>query len=130
MPGAESLLLSAPSGWNPSEAGVDVVAAAGLRSPHSEELIDYDRAAHPMADGGLVTVRRNARTTRIAVPDPPGADLIVHPLLAFTAAMCARRDGRQAFRAGALELDGRAWGVIAPQGAGKSSLMAALHQLR
>ena len=56
----------------------------------------------------------------------PSPDLVAHPYLAAAATVVNRWAGRETFHSGAFVRHGRAWAVLGPRTAGKSSLLAAL----
>jgi hypothetical protein len=74
-----------------------------------------------------VLVERRARRSLLTHPHQLSDEDVVHPFLAFTAAVVARWAGRHCFHAGAIVANGAAWGVLGDQGAGKSSTLAWLH---
>ena len=71
-------------------------------------------------------VDRTTSTTTFELPHPRPAELVVHPMLSFTAVVAARWSGAQSFHAGAFLLNGGAWGVLGRKGTGKSTLLAGL----
>ena len=70
---------------------------------------------------------RASGTARLATNEPEDGRL-VHPFLTAAAAIFSWWCERDAFHAGAFAVDGRAWGVIGDNEAGKSTLLAALAQ--
>ena len=88
------------------------------------ERVDERSAVLRLRTGGTVELDREAgeavyTTARLLTPDE-----LVHPFLAPAAAVMSYWLGRDALHAGAFAVDGRAWGVIAERGAGKSSTLA------
>jgi hypothetical protein len=118
LPDAEPVLGPADSSW-PTWA---VLQLKG--SEAADEFIGPDNAAKPYPEGGCTLVDRRTNTTTFVLPELRPADLIVHPMLSFTAVVAARWSGAQSFHAGAFVLDGGAWGVLGRKGAGKSTLLA------
>ena len=118
LPNAERVLGPAESSW-PTWA---IVQLKG--SEAAEEFIGPDSAAKPYPEGGGTLVERRTSTTTFVLPEPRPPDLIVHPMLSFTAVVAARWSGAQSFHAGAFVVDGGAWGVLGGKGAGKSTLLA------
>lgn len=66
-----------------------------------------------------------AGATAIYSGPPLSPDELVHPYLCPTAAVFSRWQGREAFHAGALIVNGGAWALLGPKEAGKSTLLAA-----
>ena len=118
MPDAAAVLGPAESSW----LSWTVVQIRG--SEEVEEFIGSSSAAKPYPEGGCTRVDRRTSTTTFVLPEPRPADLIVHPMLSFTAVVAARWSGAQSFHAGAFVVDGGAWGVLGRKGAGKSTLLA------
>jgi hypothetical protein len=90
-------------------------------------LVGDDRAEAPLPEGGHVVLDRRRATATFFTPRPLADPELIHPHLARAASVFGRWAGRQAVHAGAFLLDGRAWGVIGANAAGKSTLLAALH---
>lgn len=120
MPDAMPVLASANANW----LDWSIIQISGSEDPL--EHIGPDEAIKPIVGGGCSRVDRAGRTTTFILPEPPPADLIVHPMLSFTAVVAARWSGAQSFHAGAFVVDGGAWGVLGRKGAGKSTLLAAM----
>jgi hypothetical protein len=120
MPDATPVLASADAKW----LDWTITQISGSCVP--EEHIGPDEAVKPIVGGGCSRVDRQGRTTTFILPEPRPADLIVHPMLSFTAVVAARWSGAQSFHAGAFVVDGGAWGVLGRKGAGKSTLLAAI----
>jgi hypothetical protein len=122
--GARELLLAAPADW-PN-------LALERRSVNGEEptqdSIGPDRARLPLQRGWVDIDRERAKATFFLRTSPSDGDL-VHPYLAPAAAVAARWAGRESFHAGAVIVNGGAWGVLGEKESGKSSTMAwlALH---
>jgi hypothetical protein len=78
---------------------------------------------------GEVTVDRNERSVTIAGSVPRDSASLAHPGLAFGSVMLAYWRGDEGFHASGIVVDGRAWALSGPRGAGKSTLVAwlALH---
>jgi len=75
---------------------------------------------------GWVELDRDRRTSTVTLPGPAGDRELVHPYLASTAGVAAHWHGQQSFHAGAVVVNGAAWGLLGERGAGKSSLLAQL----
>ncbi len=95
------------------------------RPPPPERPLDHASGVRLLADGRTLALDR-ARGEATFYGPPLAPDLIAHPYLAPVATTVNRWAGREAFHAGAFVADGRAWAVLGPRTAGKSTLMAAL----
>lgn len=120
IPAADHLLNPGLRGWP--------TATIERRQAAVEELeyeqVHPDRARMRLQGGGVAQVDRAAMRTVLTLPKAVRDEEILHPFLATSAAVFSRWLGRDAFHAGALVIDGGAWGVVGDKGAGKSSLMA------
>ncbi|MFC5926631.1 hypothetical protein [Micromonospora vulcania] len=87
--------------------------------------LDNWRGTRVLADGRTLAVDRLRGTATFYGP-PLTPDVLAHPYLAPVATTVNRWAGRETFHSGAFVLDGRAWAVLGPRTAGKSSLLAAL----
>jgi hypothetical protein len=103
---------------------VSIEADADAPVPERESFSEREVVLR-LADGSWVQVQRDGPARRIGGPSDPTA--IVHPFLAAVAVVQAGWDGRLAVHGGAFLAGAAAWGVIGAKGAGKSSLLAALH---
>lgn len=115
-------LVASPDAW-PS---VRIEREHGVTGEEAASLLDEERAVFPLLGGGQVSFHRRDRTATYRTPTRLADDDLVHPLLAPAGAVFARWMGRQALHAGALVVDGRAWGLLGQRGAGKSTLLAHL----
>ena len=118
---ARELLLDAEADW-PS---FELVARVGHADPQVQ-WVRAEGALLRLASGGEVEIDRARGRALFTLPSLPTAAELVHPYLAPVAAVAARWLGRESFHAGAVSVDGEAWGVLGDKGAGKSSLLAAL----
>ncbi|MGC5290929.1 hypothetical protein [Micromonospora sp. DT231] len=115
LPPAEGAAL----GWPAVRVGqVDV-------PPPPPVPLDDRRGTRILADGRTLAVDRLRGTATFYGP-PLAADVLAHPYLAPVATTVNRWAGRETFHSGAFLLAGRAWAVLGPRTAGKSSLLAAL----
>lgn len=78
-----------------------------------------------LPDGRHLALDRRAGTATFHGPPLP-PDEVAHPYLGAAATPFARWSGRETFHAGAFVAAGRAWVVVGPKEAGKSTLMATL----
>lgn len=119
-------LLAADPSWPEWEVAYEPVAEGWASL---SEHFDEERAvlrAHP--DGRLTLDRRAGRST-LMLAQPVSPEGLVHPYLASTAAFVGHWMGRSPFHAGAFSVDGRVWGVLGDQEAGKSTTLMALHRM-
>lgn len=138
--GADIILGKVPATWlpwrvdaavasdDPEQPAPAMTVTDGPRDGSAEFpiLIGRDRARSPVAGGGTVSVQRLESATSFVLPFALPFELLMHPLLAFTAVVTARWRGMQSFHAGAFVVAGGAWGILGEKGTGKSSLLAAL----
>jgi len=88
-------------------------------------LLDGDRGVRVLADGRHLALDRHRGTATFFGPLLT-VDLLAHPYLGPIATTFNRWAGREAFHGGAFVLAEKAWAVLGPRTAGKSSLLAAL----
>ncbi|MEU7752722.1 hypothetical protein [Micromonospora sp. NPDC049171] len=93
--------------------------------PPPPVTLDGRRGTRILADGRTLSVDRPRGTATFYGP-PLAADVLAHPYLAPVATTVNRWAGRETFHSGAFVLAGRAWALLGPRTAGKSSLLAAL----
>ena len=93
--------------------------------PPLPPIIDGDQIVEELVSGAWLNLDR-ARGVATFHGEPVRRDLITHPYLATTAVGFNRWSGREVLHAGAFEAAGRAWVVLGPSTAGKSTLMGAL----
>ncbi|AVT39503.1 nucleotidyltransferase family protein [Plantactinospora sp. BB1] len=111
----------------PDAPAVRVGQAAG--PPPGPLPLDGRRGVRVLADGRHLALDRDRGRATFYGP-PLAADLLAHPYLGAVATVFNRWAGREAFHAGAFVLGGRAWALLGPRTAGKSSLLAALAAAR
>ncbi|MFF0152999.1 hypothetical protein [Micromonospora sp. NPDC005203] len=87
--------------------------------------LDGRQGTRILADGRTLALDRLRGTATFYGP-PLTPDVLAHPYLAPVATTLNRWVGRETFHSGAFVLAGRAWAVLGPRTAGKSSLVAAL----
>jgi hypothetical protein len=120
------LLVDAPRKWPTLHLSI----RRGVPSSRAYRL-DADGAAFPLSGGGAAELSRTDNSARLTFPSLPTADTLVHPYLAPVVTMANQWWGRDSFHAGAVVVEGRAWGILGDRGAGKSSMLAwcALHDM-
>ena len=89
-------------------------------------VVTSEQVAVRLADGGYLRMSRARACATFATPVPLGDDELVHPYLGLVAGFFARWQSYEPFHSGAVVVDGGAWGLLGPKGAGKSTLNAAL----
>jgi hypothetical protein len=91
-------------------------------------FVGSDRAELIVAGGPSIIVDRAESFVEFATRDPLPDRAVVHPFLAFPAAVRSHWARRQCLHAGAVIVDGRAWAVVGDKEGGKSSTLAWLAQ--
>ncbi len=94
-------------------------------APPEPVRTDARRGVRRLADGRTLAVDRQSGTATFFGPALP-SDVLAHPYLAPVATVFNRWSGRETFHSGAFLHGGRAWAVMGPRTAGKSSLLAVL----
>ena len=114
------LLLPVPSKWpsiHLTQQRVDSGPSASLK-------IGPEQAIVPLLGGGTAIVDRDPPQAVFKVSHQLSEDELAHPYLGPIAALHAHWLGRQVLHGGALAIGQRAWGILGPRQAGKSSLLA------
>jgi hypothetical protein len=114
-------LVPAPRSW----PELELLRCVGEATHTADELGD-DGAVVVYRDKGAVEITRSPARATFTFPHRLGDGELLHPYLAAPAAIVNRWIGREPLHGGALLLDESAWGVLADQEGGKSSLLAAL----
>jgi hypothetical protein len=116
-------LPSAPVGRSVARKVVTVRQADTVAPP--PVALDERRCVRLLPDGRHLALDRRRGTATFFGP-PLTEDLLAHPYLGPIATTFNRWAGREAFHGGAFVKGDRAWAVLGPRTAGKSSLLAAL----
>jgi hypothetical protein len=97
------------------------------RTPARAPLFERRRARYTLPTGRRLEVDLDAGLARFSGPDALDEHRLVHPGLQLAAGLASRLLGRDAYHGGAfVSPDGGAWVLGGTNGAGKSSLLAAL----
>jgi len=123
LPLVPELALAEPGDGYP--AAVTISVHATDQSTPQPYALDASRSVRRLADGRLLDCHRpDGTATFYGPPLDPG--VLAHPYLGPVATTFNRWLGRESFHAGAFVVNDRAWAVLGPRTAGKSSLLAAL----
>ena len=76
--------------------------------------------------GSIFDVRRDPPEITLDLFEEPPREAIVHPVLTVPLSMLARWRGDATVHAGAIAVDGAAWGLVGVREAGKSTMLASL----
>jgi len=127
--GRPATLQSAPDGWRSVSVAREATGVGGAVQDEDEVsvTIDADRAEVRVGCTTRVLLDRASRTAHYRTTAPIPDDELAHPYLGLTASYFAMWDGRFAFHTGAFVAAGRAWGIVGPKEAGKSTLLGHLH---
>lgn len=117
-------LLDVPADW----PGIELIVETTGGPNRDAEYVDDVGARLWLSAGGVVELDRHSGRTVFYVNDRPPPAAILHPLLAGVAAVWARWHGRDSFHAGGFVAAGGVWALLGDKGAGKSSMLAALHR--
>src|SRR4051794_23643820 len=91
----------------------------GAPSPGTMEIGD-ESARVWIINGDRIDIDRAASEVRLATTSPLSDDAVLHPYLAFPAAVVSFWLGRRVFHGGAFLHGNRAWGLFAAKAGGKS----------
>ena len=119
--GCDPLLLPAERGW----PLVRIVLEISEADPPAERL-HAGSALVRLRTGGWIELDRAGGLAAYFVQRPLSEDEIVHPFLAPVAIVVSHWYERESIHAGALAVNGTAWGIVGDRLGGKSSLLAAL----
>jgi hypothetical protein len=115
--------VAVPAGSGDDGIRVEVRQCGG--APPAALALDPDRGVLRLRDGRHLAVDRAAGTATFHGPRL-SADVLAHPYLGPVATVFGRWHGREAFHGGAFVAAGRAWVLLGPREAGKSSLLGGL----
>jgi hypothetical protein len=116
-------LLDVPADWPAIELSVELTP----EPDRGGEYVDDVGARLSLSAGGVADLDRHSGRTVFRVKDRPPAAAILHPMLAGVASVWARWHRRDSFHAGGFVAAGGVWALLGDKGAGKSSMLAALH---
>lgn len=108
------------------------VALEQEESPGSVFRLSDTKAELPLSDGVSRAVLNRSGHARLLLGRDYSHEALLHPLLSGTCAIFNWWHGRDAFHAGALVVNGVAWGILGARGQGKSTTLGylALHGVR
>lgn len=116
----------------PDLVGVDGDAEpVALTYRHATALSDRleqteERIAAASRGSSLIEVRRDPASITLELPNPATGEELVHPILTMPMSILARWRGDLTLHAGCFYAGERAWGVMGPREAGKSTMLANL----
>ncbi len=105
--------------------GIPVHVSQSTRRPPPLVELDDHRNVRELLTGRVLDLDRDSHRATF-FGEPLSRDQLAHPYLGPVAVIFNRWAGREVFHAGAFVADGRAWIVLGPRTAGKSTLTAAL----
>ncbi len=111
-------LVDAPVSW--PEVSVTIAGAAAPAAA----VVGDERAVLGLPDGGQAVLDRRSATAVLHPLGPVDPGWVVHPALAYLAAVFSRWHGRHSLHGGAFVAGGGAWGVLGGHGDGKSTTLA------
>lgn len=123
LEGVDHVLRPAEDSW----PELEVRHSVGRRVLTEDHIGDTSAAYRLEATQADVRLDLTAMTVDFTTEEEYAEEAYLHPFLGLAAGAFSRWLGRDAFHAGAVEVGGRAWGVMGAREAGKSSLMAMLH---
>jgi hypothetical protein len=119
-----SLLASVPGSWVPLIVDVEIG-----KGPDDEPMwVGEEDAVIGLPGLGRLTMRREPMRLVITSPSPVDPDLVVHPVLSWAAFLTADWLARVVFHGGCFVARQGAWLVLGDREAGKSTLLAGLHE--
>ena len=121
---AADMLGPAPPSW--PEVAVEWVPP--LNDPPELGSFSSAKSVLPLLSGGHAVLDRRDRVARFHKPNAADGHELAHPCLSAVGLVFARWDGRIGLHAGAVIINGVAWGVLGAREAGKSTTLAWLAQ--
>lgn len=121
---AADLLVPAPPSW----PDVTVEWVPPLDDPPELGFFTLHESVLPLLSGGHAVFTRKERVVRFHKPHAADGHELAHPCLSAVGLVFARWDDRVALHAGAVVINGVAWGVMGDREAGKSTTLAWLAQ--
>lgn len=128
IPALDPHLRSVPRDWPELRLRLEALEQAASLAP-AQLRIDEQSAELWLAEAGRVEVRREPLSVSFATRTPLRAEALVHPFLGLPAVIASRWLGRIPLHAAAFVHDGRAYALLGPREAGKSTTLAALVRL-
>jgi hypothetical protein len=116
----------------PDLVGVEEAAeSVALECRHATALVDrLERTEESIVassrESSLIEVHRDPLSITLALPNPTTPEELVHPVLTMPISILARWRGDLTLHAGCFYAGDRAWGVMGPREAGKSTMLANL----
>lgn len=125
VPGASAVLSAGSPLW--PEMRVRVRAPDGLEDTESTHLA-HNHCRLDLLGGGSVSMTREPLVAVLTLPHAATVldECVVQPHLASAASVAGAWLGRDVFHAGAVVVNGHAWGLLAGKGGGKSTTLAHL----
>ncbi len=111
-------------GWQETEGQLAQPPPAAAGNQAWLQRLTADHAEITLARGGSIALDRASREATLGLAEPVGEMELLHPMLSAIGSIVARWQGRYEIHAGAVAVDGAAWGLLGDKGAGKSSLLA------
>lgn len=93
-----------------------------------QEILTDRHARLILHDRGGIELHREPLRARVILPVRPSDADLVHPYLSSIAVVAGHWLGRESLHGGAFVAGGRSWALLGNRRAGKSSLLASLHQ--
>lgn len=98
-----------------------------IEEAEAGDRIRAARADVELVDGERALIERTGRRATLLARSAPDDGRLVHPFLTTVGTIFAWWHGHDAFHGGAFLTDAGAWVLLGERGAGKSSMLAALH---
>ncbi|HZR95097.1 MAG TPA: hypothetical protein VFA56_05345 [Gaiellaceae bacterium] len=128
----DTLLVDADEAW----PALELVSRRDAELPEpageaAQATVTFGNAGARLQLGPSVVIDlvREPASATFRTRDALDGRALLHPYLGAAASVAAAWHGRESLHAGAFVHRGRAWGVLGERTAGKSSLLAVLHEL-